>query len=318
MLYLCEADVAGARISLDRLREVVAGAFAAQAIGKAHAAPKSVLTIGPGHVFQAKPALLREAGLAGMKWFGLVPSSQTSGPSISSLIILSDEQTGEMLAVMGGDSITATRTAAMSAIAAQYLARPDSGSIGFVGCGVQAHSHLEALSLVLPNLKRTVAFSRTESSAERLAKSARALGLTASTTRTAREAVEGLDVVVTSVPESAELQEFLDTDWLAPGSFASAVDLGRSWKKESLRKVDFLATDEHEQTKAVAAMGRMSFAGPYDADLADLLTGSRPGRRTPTERAMFVFSGHALADLAAAQVVYEAAREQRLGINLPR
>src|SRR4051812_26083267 len=146
------------------------------------------MSIGRGHVFQAKPAVLRDANLAGMKWFGLVPSSQTTGPTISSLIVLSDMKTGEMLAVMGGDSITATRTAAMSAIAAQSLARAESESIGFVGCGVQAHSHLDALHRVLPNLSRVIACSRTERSANRLADAARSLGLEASITHDPREA----------------------------------------------------------------------------------------------------------------------------------
>jgi ornithine cyclodeaminase/alanine dehydrogenase len=318
VLYLSEADVAGASISLDRLREVVAGAFAAQASGQAQAAPKSVMTIGSGHVFQAKPAVMRDSNMAGMKWFGLVPSSQTTGPSISSLIILSDMKTGEMLAVMGGDSITAARTAAMSAIAAKSLARRDSRSIGFVGCGVQAHSHLEALRLVLPKLSRVIACSRTEASANRLAGAASALGLKASIAHEPREAVEGMDVVVTTVPEGTAVLEFLDPDWLAPGAFATAVDLGRSWKRNSLRKVDLLVTDEHEQSKTLTAMGRMTFAGPYDADLTDLVTGSRPGRSTPEQRAMFVFSGHALADLAAAQVVYETAKRHGLGVELPR
>jgi alanine dehydrogenase len=318
LLYLSEDAIARAGIPLDRLREVVAEAFASQARGSAQAAPKSVLNIGPGHVFQAKPAVLRGTNTAGMKWFGLVPSAQTSGPSISSVIVLSDMTTGETLAIMGGNWITATRTAAMSAIAAQSLARADCESIGFVGCGVQAHSHLDALRLVLPRLSRVTAYSRTEASATRLADAARALGMTAGTTRESRKAVEGMDVVITSVPEGASMLEFLDTAWLAPGAFVSAVDLGRSWKRGALRRADILATDEHEQTRVLAAMGRMSFAGPYDADLADLTTGTGRRRSSAAQRTMFIFSGHALADLAAAQVVYETAKDRGLGVNLPR
>jgi alanine dehydrogenase len=318
LLYLSEADVAGAQIPLDRLRDLVSEAFASKSRGSAQAAPKSVMAIGPGHFFQAKPAVIRDAELAGMKWFGLVPSGQTSGPSICSLILLSDLRTGETLAVMGGNWITATRTAAMSAIAAQYLARHDSRSIGFVGCGVQAHSHLDALRGVLPGLKQVTACSRTEASAARLAEAARAAGMEARVTREPREAVEGMDVVVTTVPEGAQVLEFLDTAWLAPGSFASAVDLGRSWKRDTLRSVDLLATDEHEQTRTLANMGRMSFGGPYEADLAELVTGVRKGRETAAQRAMFVFSGHALADLAAAQAVYEIATRRGLGVKLSR
>ena len=317
LLYLSEDAIARAGIPLDRLREVVAEAFASLARGSAQAAPKSVMNIGPGHVFQAKPAVLRGTNLAGMKWFGLVPSAQTSGPSISSVIVLSDMTTGGTLAIMGGNWITATRTAAMSAIAAQSLARTDCESIGFVGCGVQAHSHLDALRLVLPKLSRVTAYSRTEASAARLAHAASALGMTAGTTREPRRAVEGMDVVVTSVPEAASELEFLDTAWLAPGAFVSAVDLGRSWKRGTLRDADILATDEHEQTRVLAAMGRMSFGGPYDADLAELTTGAGLRRGSAAQRTMFIFSGHALADLAAAQVVYQTAKDRGLGVNLP-
>ena len=317
LLYLSEAEVAGASIPLDRLREVVAEAFAEQARGTARAASKSVLTLGSGHVFQAKPAVLQASGYAGMKWFGLVPAAQTTGPTICSLIILSDVKSGAPLAVMGGNWITATRTGAMTAIAAQSIARADSETIGFVGCGVQAYSHLDAMRLVLPRLRSVVACSRTLASAEKFATAARALGLEARTTTTPREAVEGLDVVITTVPEGAPTLEFLDAAWLAPGAFAAAVDLGRSWDRTTLRGVDILATDEHEQTKALAAMGRMNFGGPYEADLADLTTGAKPGRTSAQQRAMFIYSGHALADLAAAQVVYETALQRGLGVRLP-
>lgn len=318
LLYLSEADVASAAISPDRLREAVAAAFAAKARGTAHAATKSVLTLGPGHVFQAKPGVLREAGLAGMKWFGLVPSAQTSGPTIASLLLLADAATGTPLVIMGANGITATRTGAMTAIAAQSLARPDSTSIGFIGCGVQAYSHFEALRRVLPRLGSVIAYSRTAASAERFAAAARDTGLQAKVTNVPREAVDGLDVVVTSVPEGAIVAPFLDPVWLAPGAFASAVDLGRSWNPDNFRAVDILVTDEHEQTRVLAAAGRMSYAGPYAADLAELAAGKFAGRRTATQRAMFIFSGHALADLAAAQVVYETALQRGLGTKLPR
>lgn len=318
LLYLSQADVADAGISLDDLRESVAAAFVAKARGTGEAASKSVLNIAPGHVFQAKPAVLRDAALACVKWFGLVPAAQTSGPTLSSLIILSDVVTGVPVAVMDGDWITATRTGAMSAIAAQFLARPASASIGFVGCGVQARSHLDALRRVLPNLDEVVAFSRTAESAVRFADYARGCGLSVRATQEAREAVEGLDVVVTTVPEGAARTEFLDPAWVAPGAFVAAVDLARSWQRGKLREFDVLATDEHEQTRVLTAMGRMTYAGPYDADLADLADRRRPGRTSPSQRAMFNFSGHALADIAAAQVAYETAQRRGLGTRLRR
>jgi len=318
LLYLSEADVTSAGISLARLRNTVAAVFSAQARGTAQAASKSVLTLGRGHVFQAKPGVMRAEGLAGMKWTGQIPPVPNGGPTISSLIVLSDLKSGAPVAVMGGDWITAARTAAMTAIAAQKLARADSRSIGFVGCGVQARSHFDALRLVLPGLEELVACSRSAASAERLAATARAAGLAARTTGEPRQAVEGLDVVITTVPEGVEVLEFLDTGWVAPGAFVGAVDLARSWKRGTLRAMDILATDEHEQTRVLTAAGRMTFAGPYEADLADLASGAFKGRSSATQRAMFNFSGHALADLAAAQVVYETALQKGLGARLTR
>jgi len=73
-------------------------------------------------------------------------------------------------------------------------------------------------------------------------------------TRT-REAIEGLDVIITTVPEGAQVLEFLDTAWVTPGAFVGAVDLARSWKRGTLRAMDILATDEREQTRVLTASG---------------------------------------------------------------
>lgn len=157
---------------------------------------------------------------------------------------------------------SANRPAAMTAIAVQKLARADSVSIGFIGCGVQARSHFKFLRLVLPDLKEVVACSRSAASAERFVAMVRGAGLVARTTLEPREAIEGLDVIITTVPEGAEVLEFLDTAWVTPGAFVGAVDLARSWKRGTLRAMDILATDEREQTRVLTASGRMTFAGP--------------------------------------------------------
>lgn len=90
----------------------------------------------------------------------------------------------------------------------------------------------------------------------------RGAGLVARTTLEPREAIEGLDAIITTVPEGAQVLEFLDTAWVTPGAFVGAVDLARSWKRGTLRAMDILATDEREQTRVLTASGRMTFAGP--------------------------------------------------------
>jgi len=205
----------------------------------------------------------------------------------------------------------------MTAIAVQKLARADSVSIGFTGCGVQARSHFDVLRLVLPDLKEVVACSRSAASAERFVAMVRGAGLVARTTLEPREAIEGLDVIITTVPEGAQVLEFLDTAWVTPGAFVGAVDLARSWKRGTLRD----GHPCHRRTRADACpdgLGAHDVRRPYEADFADLASGAFKGRSSATQRAMFNFSGHALADLAVAQIVYETALRKGLGTRLAR
>lgn len=319
ILYLSGDAVARADVSLDEIREACAEAYSAKARGAVRSVPKAAVTVAEGHTFHAMPVASTDAALAALKWVGVVPLAGASDlPSISALVVLSDLATGQTIAIMDGGWITAARTAALSALAATRLAQPDAVSIGFVGCGLQARSHLAALRRVLPRLRRVVAFSRTEASAARLAAGARALGLDAETTRESRRAVAGLDVVVTSVPASADLTPFLDPDWIAQGAFVSAVDLGRSWTAEPIAHLDLVATDDRAQSEALGLAGKLVTAGPFHADLAELASGAHPGRRKAQERTLFVFAGDAIADLASAGVVYEAALRRGLGLRLPR
>src|SRR5258708_8690412 len=120
--------------------------------------------------------------------------------------------------------------AAMTAIAVQKLARADSVSIGFIGCGVQARSHFDVLRLVLPDLKEVVACSRSAASAERFVAMVRGAGLVARTTLEPREAIEGLDVIITPVPEGAQVLEILAPPQVPPRPFLRALALARAAK----------------------------------------------------------------------------------------
>ncbi len=149
----------------------------------------------------------------------------------------------------------------MTAIAVQKLARADSVSIGFIGCGVQARSHFDVLRLVLPDLRgrRMQSFGSKRRTVR--GNGARCRTGRAHDTRTARghrrpgrnhhHCARGRQVL-----------EFLDTAWVTPGAFVGAVDLARSWKRGTLRAMDILAIDEREQTRVLTASGRMTFAGP--------------------------------------------------------
>jgi alanine dehydrogenase len=294
--------------SLGALRDAVRHSFADFASGEANALPKANLDLGAGHFFQAMVAADSRTDLAAVKWVAVAPVDGTT--AIRSHIMLSRRSTGELLATMEADPITAARTAAMSAIAAQHLARPDSASIAFIGCGTQARSHLAALADVLPELSRVTAYSRRLETARNFAAEAPCAGFEAEAVDDPRAAIERADVVVSSVAISGVKEPFIDAAWLAPGTFVTAVDLARAWHPASFRHFDVVATDERHQSQQLVEKGRMPFAWTFDADLIDLAASRTSLRVSSSQRTLFVFAGHAVADLAVAGFVYDYARRR--------
>jgi ornithine cyclodeaminase/alanine dehydrogenase-like protein (mu-crystallin family) len=124
----------------------------------------------------------------------LNPRTRARGlPDINAGVTLLDSDTGVPLAIIDGNWITAVRTAGLSAVAAKRLARRESSAPAFIGCGVQAHSHLPAFSVLFP-LKEIRAFGRGAANRGALCEAAaNKLGLSAVASNTAREAVSGVE-----------------------------------------------------------------------------------------------------------------------------
>ena len=316
LLYLSRAEVEATGITLAEVEEAVEGVFAGQAAGGVDALPKTSFRPTPDAAhFLSMPGALSHPPLAMHKWVGLSDANAARDlPHLGSLVVLSDLASGMPLAVIDGTWITAARTAAVSTVAARRLARPDSKRIGFVGSGVQATGHLAALRGAFP-VAEVAVFSQPRDSARAFA--AAAEGLVARVVDEARQAVEGMDIIVTTIPAAPGLIPFLEVAWLGPGAFVTMVDLGRSWKAEGFEALDCIATDDHGQTEHLAAGQGFPFSGPFHAELAELVGGSHPGRRSADDRTVFLHPGMALPDMAVAAVVYQRARDQGRGTVLP-
>ena len=319
VLYLDAAAVSGLSIDRGLARRAVIESFAAYHRGEAKSRPKSSIEVAPGHLFQTMIASSGAQGLVATKWLGMAPASGSGGANIDAMIALNDHDSGRLLAIMDGSVITGIRTAAMSAAAAEFLARQDSRTIGFVGSGLQAREHLLAMKALLPDLARVLILRSGSPSSRCLADFARGEGLAAELSDDAETMVSQSDVVVTSVPAAAGLKPFLDPAWIAPGAFAAAVDIGRSWLPDGLRGLELMATDDHAQQAAQTQLSAdLGPLGSFDVDLAELSAGAKPGRKDARQRAMFLFRGFALGDLALAAETYRLAREAGLGTTLPR
>ncbi len=136
------------------------------------------------------------------------------------------------------------RTGGATAIAAKHLARKDSTRVGIIACGVQGRSNLEALS-GLYQLQEAKAYDIVPEIAQRFAKEMQEkIGVDVLSVATAREAVQGVDIVVTSGPILRDPEPAIASGWLAEGAFACPLDFDSYWQGDALREADKLATDD--------------------------------------------------------------------------
>jgi ornithine cyclodeaminase/alanine dehydrogenase len=264
------------------------------------------------------PAYLPSLEAAGVKWISGYAANRAKGlPYISGLLILNDPETGIPLAVMDATWITAMRTGAATAVAARHLARPDSRTAGIVACGVQGRTNLEALARVF-RLARVKAYDIDRAAADRFAaEMGRALGLEIEVVSYPREAVHGLDLVVTSGPIAMRPNPTIEAGWLSPGAFGCALDFDSYWCGDALREADKLATDDISQLHFYRRAGYfLDTPEPY-ADLGEIAAGRKPGRQSEGERILCMNLGLALEDMATAILVYRRAKEQGVGRELP-
>jgi ornithine cyclodeaminase/alanine dehydrogenase len=316
--YLSRSDVESLAIPMDDVIEAVEGALREKGEGTAEMPPKPGVHPRQDAFIHAMPAFLAGAKAAGLKWVSGFPQNPDRGlPYISGLFVLNDVETGLPLAVMDCTWITGMRTGAASGVAAKYLARPDSNTVGIVACGLQGRTNLEALSCLFP-LEKVHAFdidpaiSRTyaEEMGERL-------GLQVIPVNSVEEAVRGMDLVVTSGPILKNPNPSIPAGWLAPGSFACPLDFDSYWTGEALAETDKLATDDHAQLAYYRTVGYFGQTPDAYADLGEIVVGAAPGRESAEERTMSMNLGLAIEDVALARLIYRRALAEGAGSDLP-
>src|SRR5512136_3270185 len=151
ILYLSQAEVASLGVSMREIIDTLEAAFREHGSGKVEMPPKPGIHTMPDAFIHAMPAFIPALHSAGIKWVSGYPDNQKRGlPYITGLLILNDVETGIPYAVMDCAWITAYRTGAASALAARYLARPESRVVGILACGVQGRTNLEALKVLFP------------------------------------------------------------------------------------------------------------------------------------------------------------------------
>ena len=239
LLYLSQAEVADAGVTMAEIIESMQVMFRAKGEGRTEMPPKPGVHPGGGSFLHAMPASIPDLKSVGIKWVSAFPQNPAKGlPYISGLVIYNDFETGLPLAVMDCVWITAKRTGAASAISARHLARPESSVMGMLGCGVQGRSHVEAMKESFP-LKKVMAYDLNEDAKNKFAADvSRKFDLEVIPVKSPREAVSGCDIVVTAGPMSKTPHATIQAGWLDAGAFASLVDYDSYWQPAAMHEAD--------------------------------------------------------------------------------
>ncbi len=319
ILYLSRNDVEKVALDLPTIIDLLEKAFREKGEGKVELPPKPGIHTKPNAFIHAMPAYIPSLHSAGIKWVSGYPENPQKGlPYISGLLILNDEESGLPYAVMDCTWITAYRTGAASALSAKYLARPDSHTLGIIGCGVQGRTHTEAMTALFP-IQRVYAYDILPQAQQKflLEMGEKFPLIEFVPTANPKEVVTQSEIVVTAGPILKNPTPTIEKDWLPIGAFVSAVDFDSYWKGEALAQIDKFATDDLAQMDYYRSIGYFKETPQPYADLGEIVAGLKPGRQSATERTMAMNLGLALDDMAVAPTIFQRAKESGIGVLLP-
>ena len=322
-LILTRADVREL-LDMDACIDAVEAAFRAHAEGAT--LPSGVLgTHAPDGGFHVKTAGLTRGGRA---YYAAKINANFPGnparhglPTIQGVVTLHDARDGRLLALLDSIEITTLRTAAATAVAAKHLAQPDASVVTVLGCGNQGRSQLRALSRVR-SVVRVFAWDGDPRAAQTYAaEMTRELGCDVLARGDYREVLAQSDVIVTCTPSRQPLLAAAD---VPPGSLVAAVGADSEDKQElapDLMARGTVVVDVLEQCARIGDLHHALAAGvmrreDVHAELAEVVSGRRPGRRAADEVTIFDSTGTALEDVAAAALVYERATAQGRGVEV--
>jgi alanine dehydrogenase len=317
MLVVPEALIAGLVSPADAFAAVEA-TFAAMARDEAYNFPVVREALGEGRQYGFKSGLDRAGGMLGVKAGGYFPGNAGRGiPNHQSTVMLFDPDSGRPVAMVGGNLLTALRTAAASALSIDRLARPEARVLGMVGAGHQAAYQLRAAARVR-RWDRVIGWNLHPEMLPKLGAVAAELGLPFEAVGLERMVEADAIITITSSPAAT-----LMAAHVAPGTHLACMGTDTKGKQEVEAALLARATvfaDEVAQSVSIGEAQHAVAAGLLKAQaiipLGQVLIGAHPGRQQADEITLFDGTGVGLQDLAVAAVAVARARERGLGVEV--
>lgn len=323
MLVLSRQEVESL-LDLDRLVDAVAQAMADLSAGRASMPPRVAAMVADRHAFLATmPSFLPSANVLLTKLVSVFPENRDR-PTHQALICCFDPETGSPIALMDGTYVTATRTAAGSALATRMLSRADASEIAILGTGVQARAHAEVMVRVRA-VKRLRVAGRDRARVQALVEELVAAGLPAQAAPSFEDAVRSADIVCAATHAN---EPVLQRAWLRPGTHVNSVGYNTSGRGEidadTIRDA-LLFVESRAAVLAPPPSGAVELRLAIEqgvvakehirAEIGELVAG-RAGRTEPAQLTLYKSVGVAVQDAAAAAVVLRAAQEKNVGTEI--
>jgi ornithine cyclodeaminase/alanine dehydrogenase-like protein (mu-crystallin family) len=306
MLLLTEEDVREI-FSMEKALERIEASLLEQHRGAVNRSRERVFRPGVSLHYMA-------ASLPGEKLIGLKIYT-VSRAALRFLVLLYDDQTGALLALVEADHLGRVRTGAASGVATRHMARRDASRVGMIGTGRQARTQLEAVAEAR-KLESARVYSRDRARREAFAQEMTGrLGFPVGPAESAEEAVRFGDIVITATNSANPV---LDGEWLGPGTHVNAIGANmvnrrelddRTLVRSAVIAVDTIEQAQKEAGDLVQGLGAIPGGWSSIVELHDVVAGAKPGRRSDDEITVFKSSGIALWDVAAAGYIYRRALE---------
>lgn len=294
--------------------------------------------------FMAMPAYLGgRFQMAGMKWYGSNIENRKLGlPRSILMMMLNDKDTGAPLALMSANLLSAYRTGAIPGVGAKYLARKDSETVAIIGPGVMGKTSLHAFISVCPSLKTVKVKGRGQKSIDSFVDFVETNFPQIEKVivcDTMEEAIRDSDIIstTTSVGDKEIEFPFIDDAWIKKGALVCMPSAARFKESFYLDKNTKLVVDNYKLYEAwadeypypsydpVQVVGAKFMDLLHDEkitreeiiDVADVITGTHPGRESEEERIIYSVGGMPVEDIAWGETVYKNAIKMGIGIKLP-
>lgn len=266
------------------------------------------------------PAGLTRDNVYGMKWVSVFPGNPHNYgvQNLSAVIVLSELEHGFPKAFMEGTLCSNLRTAATSAIAAKYLAKPDSRVVGFIGAGAQAKSHLMAMLSIFPSIEICKVASRTIETEQKFISQMKRLYPSlnfVACENSYEKAARNSDIIVTAISGQEKL---LQGEWISPGTLYCHVG-GLEDDFSVPLKASKIVCDEwrvvKHRTQTISQMYQQGLLKDEDiyGDLMEIIVGTKPGRENNEEFIYFNTVGMSYVDVMLANHMYKKVIAEGLG-----